>query len=80
MNCQPTVSVIPALGQVNSPSLSDCEETTILWFSVRERTAGMVARCHPLWVAMASSLTGEIDNDHERHRAFQRGLPWPDKY
>jgi hypothetical protein len=48
MNCQPTVSVIPALGQVNSPSLSDCEETTILSFSVRERTAGMVARCNPL--------------------------------
>ena len=45
MNCQPTVSVIPALGQVNSPSLSDCEETTILCLSVRERTAGMLAQC-----------------------------------
>jgi hypothetical protein len=75
MNCQPTGSVIPALGQVNSPSLSDCEETTILCRSVRERTAGMVARCHPLSVVSASSLTGEMDNDHEWHRAFQRGLP-----
>ena len=75
MNCQPTVSVIPALGQVNSPSLSGCEETTILCLSVREHTADMAAQCHPLWVAIASSLTGEMDNDHERQRAFQRGLP-----
>jgi hypothetical protein len=75
MNCQPTVSVIPALGQVNSPSLSVCEETTILCLSVRERTADMAAQCHPLSVVSASFLTGEMDNDHERQRAFQRGLP-----
>jgi hypothetical protein len=75
MNSQPTVSVIPALGQVNSPSLSECEETTILCLSVREHTADMAAQCHPLSVAIASSLTGEMDNDHERQRAFQRGLP-----
>jgi hypothetical protein len=75
MNRQPTGSVIPALGQVNSPSLSECEETTILCLSVREHTADMAAQCHPLSVAIASSLTGEMDNDHERQRAFQRGLP-----
>ena len=75
MNCQPTVSVIPARGQVNSPSLSECEETTILCLSVREHTADMAAQCHPISVAIASSLTGEMDNDHERQRAFQRGLP-----
>jgi hypothetical protein len=75
MNSQPSGSVIPTLGQVNSPSLSDCEETSILCLSVRERTADMAAQCHPLWVAITSSLTGEMDNDHERHRAFQRGLP-----
>jgi hypothetical protein len=75
MNSQPTVSVIPALEQVNSPSLSDCEETTILCLSVRERTAGMATQCYPLSVVSASSLTGEMDNDHEWHRAFQRGLP-----
>jgi hypothetical protein len=75
MNSQPTGGDIPALGQVNSPSLSDCEETTILCFGVRERTAGMVTQCRPLSVAIASSLTGEMDNDHERQRAFQRGLP-----
>jgi hypothetical protein len=55
MNCQPSGSVIPAQGQVNSPTLSVCEETTILCFSVRERTAGMIARCHPLSVVSASS-------------------------
>ena len=75
MHSQPTISVIPALGQVNSPSLSVCEETTILCLSVRERTAGMAAQCHPLSVVIASSLTEEMDNDHERQRAFQRGLP-----
>jgi hypothetical protein len=75
MNSQPTGSDIPALGRVNSPSLSGFEETTILCFGVRERTAGMVTQCHPLWVVSASSLTGAMDNDHERHRAFQRGLP-----
>jgi hypothetical protein len=75
MNCQPTGSVIPARGQVNSPSLSDCDETTILCFGVRERTAGMAARCHPLSVVSASSLSGAMDIDHERQRAFQRGLP-----
>jgi hypothetical protein len=75
MNCQPTGSVIPARGRVNSPSLSDCDETTILCFGVRERTAGMAGQCHPLLVAIASFLTGEMDNDHERQRAFQRGLP-----
>jgi hypothetical protein len=75
MNFQPMLSVSPALGQVNSPSLSVCEETTILCLSVRERTAGMVTQCRPLLVAIASSLTGEMDNDHERQRAFQRGLP-----
>jgi hypothetical protein len=46
MNFQPMLSVSPALGQVNSPSLSVCEETTILGLSVRERTAAMVAPCH----------------------------------
>ena len=75
MNCQPTGSVIPAPAQVNSPNLSDCEETTILCLSVREHTADMAVQCHPLSVAIASSLTGEMDNDHERHRAFHRGLP-----
>jgi hypothetical protein len=42
---------------------------------VREHTADMAVQCHPLSVATASSLTGEMDNDHERQRAFQRGLP-----
>jgi hypothetical protein len=74
MNSQPTVSVIPAPAQVNSPNLSDCEETSILCFSVWERTADMLAQCHPLSVVSASSVTGEMDNDHERHRAFHRGL------
>jgi hypothetical protein len=72
MNFQPMLSVSPALGQVNSPSLSVCEETTILGLSVRSRTAAMGAQCHPLQRVIASSPTGVMDNDRERQRAFQR--------
>jgi hypothetical protein len=74
MNSQPAASVVPALGQVNSPSLSDCEETTILCLSVRERTADMAAQCHPISVAIASFLLWRRYNDRQPHAVCRPSL------